>query len=180
MANYHDLTMLFEAATDVFTAIIQREALSNVAINQWVRRDIGVPVLTMGWKAEDDIGRNLHISVIDEPNKVVAEIEVNAWQDIVQRVNKRGATKIIRRMINEGIDTLRHIEEHDRQWLLGELNAVLWQAYGVVSRIRQETLLQEPTRERREGDPGPIRRLSMQEPGEGDPGPIRVERWLGE
>ena len=70
-------------------------------------------------------------------------------------------------MIHEGTSTLRHIDQYDQQWwlLARELNAVLHQAYAVVSRFTPEDLQKGSRQKNFE---------------EGDPGPIALEIWFGE
>jgi hypothetical protein len=51
-----------------------------------------------------------------------------------------------------------------------ELNALLWQAYGVVSRLNQPEL----------HDDGDLRHPDSFHPESGDPGPVKVESWLSE
>ncbi|OPY77671.1 MAG: hypothetical protein A4E65_02653 [Syntrophorhabdus sp. PtaU1.Bin153] len=164
MAGYHDLSLFFEISNTIFSQIVERNNLLDPSIRRSVRRDVGVPFLTLKWQGEDGVTKNIHVSVVDEPQKAIAEVEINAWKDIERRKKTGKKPRKFRLMLSEGIETLGGIEHYDRVKAFQELSAALWHAYTVASRLALKDLQNEFERQDDEADPGPI----------------KVEGWLGE
>ena len=55
MAEYHDLSLFFETSHTVLSQIVERNNLPDSSINKSIRKDLGVPFLTLKWQAEDGI-----------------------------------------------------------------------------------------------------------------------------
>lgn len=164
MATYHDLDSVFEAVTGLLDSIAQRERLADAELRSWRTQGSGIPVVTLKWKGEESIHRNIHFSVLDEPTEAIAEIEVNAWFDtIVTRRRGKPRPRRVRRMVSTEVGTIHRLERLETYRVLIELSSLLSQAFSTVSEIQPEDL-QETERDPR-GD---------------DPGPIELESWLGE
>lgn len=165
---YHWFAVLIDAAKAAFEFIAIQHALPSPEIKSWtLDGDTYGPVTTLTWKTNDEVSRNLHLTVVapDDASFLVpgskAVVDANAWIDIVG-----SGGRVARRAMSYEIGRLENLTQEAADQRVADLQILLWQAYGAISRVDRAALLSERAE-----------RLARQD---ADPGPIRLEVWLGE
>lgn len=79
--DYEGLNKALDRIDDVLNLIRREQHLEQDRIEQW---NWGQPQITLSWRGDDDIWRNIHAVMLNPHEGVQSpcRIEVNAWRDM--------------------------------------------------------------------------------------------------
>jgi hypothetical protein len=174
---------LIDAGAAAFEFLIDQQDLREARIERWLKKaHVDASVVTLSWLASDGLGRNIHLAAVrgsySNPSNDHADVETNAWLDERgQSYWSRSSAPwspssghrpkgVARRIKNERIGRMDYLTGENVKERISELQLLIWQGYGVVSRVTANDLALEK------------RKLAAED--EADPGPLNLEVWYGE